>query len=397
MRRDDDDIFDMLGISTREDSYTDLLVYAFECRPSFRGGFVRKFVPSCKVNSDSGWACIVRRPIKVKGIPPLAKPDGSWPEQLAPDLLLVNRQAGKVVLIENKIHAGAGTEQRLYAHAEFKRRLRSELVGDRAALPDEEVDCFYLSLDGEGLPAGFKDLRHRDLVELFGPEDRCENCNLGRLLDEYCRRVAEHAEWRERVLEDIPLKDYFVPHGLITEEQLFDKLLAEVDEVLTAVGVTARVADERLQHEGGIDFWRGWAKGSWTGEGYKEWNDGATANRVQFSLLYSGPDGKRKLRLRLEYHCGLPKKKFDQLPEEFTSAYRSRRNRFWDGLQSRQVEMENVGYSLRNYWYFLAGRQFDQGMNTHAFLKEVRQMIRVAVPIVDGLLCDHDDGPGHSI
>ena len=229
MPHDDDDVFDILGIGSREDHYSNLLAYAFGCRTAFRTNFLHTFVPFWTSYSDGRWSCYLRRPIATKNLATSAGTGDLWPTKLSPDLVLMEEQFGKAVLIENKIHAEAGAQQHLYTRPEFHRKLQLDFVRSGMSLPPEpEVVCFYLSLDGRECPVGFKDLRHRDLVALFDPADRSTSSNLGRLLDEYCRRVTEHAEWSQQPLQEVALKDFFQPHKLITEEQLFLKLLDRV-------------------------------------------------------------------------------------------------------------------------------------------------------------------------
>ena len=379
-----DDIFDILGIATKEDSYTDLIAYAFQCNADFLARFVRAVAPEWSEIPDGGWQCFVRRSVETKG---LDSTGVHWPKKLCPDLTLVLPEHGKVLLIENQIHASAGEHQtKLYLRAEFHQKLIShykERIQNKWPC-QPQVKCVYLSLDGREQLKGFVNVRHADIVKWI--ETTLPVNNLGRLLEEYRRRVLEHATWSESRLDSVPLQDYFIPRKLITEEQLFLRLLDAVE-----AGMISRSFSRVNQMVGGntgagISWFRGWAKRDWTGGDFETKASGKDAYRLQYTLIWKGPNSQRRLELHLEYHCDMAKPRFKDKPKAFQDEYLKRRDIFCNALQHNKTRMEASGWCLQKEWYFLAKKEFTLSMCTDELIAGVQRIIQDTTPIVDNLL-----------
>jgi len=71
-------IFEILGISTREDSYTDLIAYAFNNSDTFR----QKMLTNLNERDDGNWKFRTRPPIQIK--------DNDSRKKDVPDMILLN-------------------------------------------------------------------------------------------------------------------------------------------------------------------------------------------------------------------------------------------------------------------------------------------------------------------
>ena len=167
-------IFDILGIGSREDSYTDLIAYAFEHSSEFRQNILTKLG-----EQDYGdWKGWIRPPIPIKS--------KSGRKKDVPDLILFSNKKQKVLLIENKVFSCEGWEQtKRYASDEFKKNflenavpynfwrngIRKRLImerviekdlGERITIIPENIIKYY---------EGYNEGRNENSDSTIGPDD----------------------------------------------------------------------------------------------------------------------------------------------------------------------------------------------------------------------------------
>lgn len=131
------DIFDILGVSSREDTYTDLIVNAFNEKKhtDFRMKTVKFFGGNNECISDV--FLTTRKTFKLEGVTKIRT-------KLLPDIILHLPSEKKVILIENKIFSQEGHNQTLdYASDEALKAIKN-------SYPDiHKIEYFYMTLHGD--------------------------------------------------------------------------------------------------------------------------------------------------------------------------------------------------------------------------------------------------------
>lgn len=187
------DTFDLLGISGREDPYTDLLVNAFNLDRQFRDRFLR-FVGE---RPGGGWVAQSR--VRVK------RADSRQAD--VPDIVLHNDSTSRIVLVEVKIWSGEGVNQlERYSNPEFSAVIAKRLLGSPKF---RSCNLVYLTLDTKEIETRgvfeqktFDELRAVVLSKGFSGRTRLHG-----LLRELDDRLAQRACWKP--LDSGSLSDLF--------------------------------------------------------------------------------------------------------------------------------------------------------------------------------------------
>lgn len=128
------DVFEILGISGREDSYTDLVKNAFDNNQEFKRNFCKFFANDVSddfilsVRNSRTYIKLTERKTEI------------------PDMLLYSRQKSEIILIENKIFSFEGYKQtERYSSPDF-----IGIVKKNLNMPNAKFDkFFYVTLDGK--------------------------------------------------------------------------------------------------------------------------------------------------------------------------------------------------------------------------------------------------------
>ncbi|MBD3402642.1 hypothetical protein GF420_07080 [candidate division GN15 bacterium] len=198
-----DHIFEILGVTAREDSYTDLLCHAINNCEEFRLRFLNGVLAVFRPDEPE---CFTRRecvPDPKTGQPPAI-----------PDLILSWTDPPFHVLIENKIHSVEGLDQTLKYQA------------------CEADKYFYLTLVGEtAKSAKFESITWQQILE------HCNGCKnsdpkLQLLLDELWERLGEYYDLPQPKPTE-SLVDYVINqdnHRLVTTSHRFRRYVAAMCE-----------------------------------------------------------------------------------------------------------------------------------------------------------------------
>ncbi len=270
------DTFDLLGVSGREDSYTDLIVHAFNQDAQFRS-LMLKFVDA---RPGSGWHARHRVKVPVPG-----SRKGN-----VPDIVLFDERQ-QIVAIEVKVWSGEGSEQLFrYSSSEFKSGLTRKLYGDDVVLGQSDRESFrliYLTLDpypvdtaGEFTWKSFDELQAEVLSAGFNKRSRLHG-----LLREFNVRIAARRNWE--ISPEITLAEMFEggPKMLSSRERLetFVRSCISGDSFSFNSGVV-----NNPQHgETALvqAFKSGWTSNSATPAGF------ADSFNVHFEFQWLGADG----------------------------------------------------------------------------------------------------------
>ncbi len=129
------DVFDVLGISGREDSYTDLLKFAFDNNEHFKKNFSKYFSGNAIKQYDD-YKLWVRKQLPAIKL--------SERKKEVPDMVLFSKINNDFVIIENKIFSGEGYKQTLrYSDEGFLIIVRGVLGLNEKAI----AKFYYVTLD----------------------------------------------------------------------------------------------------------------------------------------------------------------------------------------------------------------------------------------------------------
>jgi len=305
-----DEIFNILGVYSREDCYTNLIAYAFNHHFAFR----KELLVKLEEDDDQNWTAELRPQVLIRS--------NTKRKKDVPDLLLVNRLAKKACVIENKIFSGEGWEQtKRYASDEFKKGLIAHLK-----VKELTLRYFFLRLD-ETKPASsqFTTLSYSDIANCI--PQRLGDSNLDILLAELREQIHEYEEWprprdTERIIEYLNRGNRLV-NSTRTFQLTVDTLFPRQRGFEREFGKTG--------HRGsGNILYCVWYKDLWRGEAYSEETDGTACYDIHFEFQWDTKKEKETLWLFLHYHTNpyMTKKVLGEKPETFRRGYTRARNKF---------------------------------------------------------------------
>jgi len=357
-----DHIFDILGIGSREDSYTDLIAYAFEHSREFR----KNILNSLGEEDRGGWKSKKRPSV------PIRKSEKGKRKDI-PDLILFNKETKRALLIENKIFSGEGWEQtERYASDEFKTSLKEHFKMEYCNLK-----FFFLTLDGmEACSSRFKTISYLKISECI-PKTLSDS-KLGILLRELRERIEEYYNWPGIKNDDVVLKYLKNGRGLVNYDKTFKNV---VDNI---------VQNNDLKLEVGVTSNRGcghiplciWQKKNWKSKEYPHQTNGSKCYNIHFELQWNTCDDS--IKLRLDYHTNpyMAKKELKEVSKNFIAEYKKARDNFFNVVKEKAPSKWNISKtSLRIAYY-----SFDKNVKFGELRKTANELVNNMIPIVDNYL-----------
>lgn len=341
MSKDERDLFDILGISTHEDSYTTLLATIFEERQEWAKEYFERVL--CLDAPDGPVEAKTRLHLKHEGG---RKAD-------IPDLVFTfGHPITDIWVVEAKIKSGESSDQlRRYEGEMVRNRIFSAFGVDDAGLGGVRWHYSYLSLEGETptSPTRFRPITYEPLREILpaNPDLATElfhahSCLRSRFVDYY--KARDEVTEGKAPSDSTPLEDYLNDAwGLIDERNKFHWLMERIAKDLG-----------EPQFEFGIAQNRAFAKPMcrtrnlhWQGEKYGE--DKASLREcfdIHLELqLISGDSVSFVLHYETNpYMPGLNNK--EQIPGEQRRGYWELRREFAEALGQRREELEDAGWKL---------------------------------------------------
>jgi len=354
-------IFDILGIGSREDSYTNLIAYAFEHFPEFKQNILTKLG-----EQDYGdWKVCIRPQIPIKS--------GRGRKKDVPDLILFSKEKQKVILIENKLFSLEGWEQtERYASDEFKRGLINFLNFDTTP----ETKYFFLTLDdAKPCSPSFKTISYSEISECI-PND-LNNSKLDILLKELKERIDEYYNLQPPEENEIVL-DYLIKNvsGLVNEYRTF-KIL------------TDNLLDRQFLKELGITKNRGnfyipycsWYKEKWRGKEYPKEKDVSKCFDIHFELQWDTREEQENLTLFLHYHTYpyMTQKELKEVEEYFVEKYQKARDKFYNYIKEQSPPKWNIRKAFLRIAYYT----FDKEIQFGELKEKVNTLIENMTNVID--------------
>jgi hypothetical protein len=356
-------IFDILGVTTRENSYTSLFCAAFNEKPEFRRQLLAQIAPEWGAAENSTWRARQQVGVSFSN------------KKLILDLVCFDEKQCRILVVENKLFASEGPGQEHYTKAKEEILCALEL---KSGWQEWCWKFAYLTLPGESSPTKcYICVSHGDLALKI--EKPTTDSNLDRLLFEYRELIEDRDAWLKNGCQR-RLCDVFSPSVLVREDERYvivaDCFSAAGDALKLIKGKGYEPPEEKKQNTGhGIEWFRRLENPLWPSG--PEVND--RKYQACFCLLYRAKADRRYLSLRLDYNCG-PKKEVKLITE-----CNAIRNRFADALRQRKSDLE--GWTLRNDWYFQASVNFDLD-SSKLTLAEWRQEITGHLGRAAGVLDD---------
>jgi len=214
------DVFDILGISTKEDSYTNLIKYLFDNWKYFKNKFIEKFADNTK---DEFWLetrntyNLINNNINIE--------IENSRKKIVPDMILHSKE--EIIIIENKIFSGEGYKQ-TDAYSEEK---YLEKIKEKFNIKKAKFKFYFMTLDGiKASSNNFKSLKWSELIR-YCCDDTSEINSDKRLIilvDDLVKRC-EHYENLPKPQTTESIYTYLNKRSkFITNEKLFKIYMTEV-------------------------------------------------------------------------------------------------------------------------------------------------------------------------
>ncbi len=357
-------IFDILGVGTRENSYTDLIDYAFTHNKDFR----QKFLELLGEQDYSDWECKVRPNITIKS--------GRGRKKDVPDLILINYKSKKICLIENKLFSGEGWEQtKRYASSEFRTALKKELQ-----IKPKNIKFFYLTLEGiSPVSSNFKTVSYLGILN-FLKEISLGNSKLDILLKELQERLEEYYNWNKPKDNEIVIDYLKRTRRLVNWEKTFRIVSENVfnkKEFKKWFGITGNCGS------GYIPLCQ-WYKMSWIGKKYPDEKDGTKCYNIHFEFHWDTRQDWENLTLYLHYETNpyMTRKQMESIESNFIKKYTKARDDFFKYIK----ESAPNGWKISKTSLRIAYYTFNKSIKFRELQEQMYKLINVMSPHIDEYL-----------
>ncbi len=363
-----DHIFEILDITSREDSYTSLIKTAFNYDALFR----RNFLSLLGADPSIQWEAEMRKAV--------FSAIGAKSRKDIPDLILRSCSSNEAYVLENKVFAGEGIEQtNRYASDEFKKALKKKFG-------TTDIHYFFLALDPETRPndATFSSINLQEIFQLQSSID--PSSKIGVLMEEAKLRITEYVDLAppqpdEKILSYMQAANFHLltPHRAF--QVLTRDLVASHSLTHTYFGLTNNPGS------GTIPL-RLWAKPAWIGKPFDAPNSrGKACFNLHFELQFFEREKKFVLFLHHETEPYLPRKRFETLSPDFCESHLEARARRVELIRSNLPRYWNQSYPS---WLKLAHREFHEPevVTYSSFKAQIERIIRETIPVIDGAIAN---------
>lgn len=215
------DIFDILGISTKEDSYTNLVKYLFDNWKDFR----RKFIEKLAENSKEEFELETRNTYNLINDINIEIQVEHKRKKIVPDMILHSRE--EIIIIENKIFSGEGYKQT----EEYSKKEYLQAIKQKFNIKNAKFNFYFMTLDGiKAYSPNFKSIKWSELItHCCNDTSEIENDErLCILVDDLVKRC-EHYENLPKPENTESISTYLSKRSkFITNEKLFKIYMTEV-------------------------------------------------------------------------------------------------------------------------------------------------------------------------
>ena len=149
------DVFDILGISRKEDSYTNLVKYLFDNWNYFKQKFIEEFAENTKdefeLETRNTYSLINDIDIEINV--------EHHRKKILPDMILHSKK--EIIIIENKIFSGEGYKQTI----EYSSKKYLDVVERKFNIKHAKFNFYFMTLDGiKAYSPNFKSIKWSKLI-----------------------------------------------------------------------------------------------------------------------------------------------------------------------------------------------------------------------------------------
>lgn len=369
--------FDILGIGAREDSYTDLIDYAIKYNSEFRTRLMKLLVSD---DTDRKLKTCKRTPVSIA-----SQTGGRERNKDIPDLVLVDEEKNRIVIIESKLFSWEGWAQlERYASKEF----RTSLAIQHKLVDPKFINVFLTLDDIKPGSSEFTAIKFKDVAD-------CVPKNLGTtkldmLLMEFKDRVEEHHNWPGPSKDDVALEYLKNTKRLVGGQQTFHKfctnLLDDVHDFQREFWVTANRGCAFIPL---VLFYR---KQHWSSGKIAPSHDDGTKNfNIHFELQwYTREPGYLNLYVHYETQPYKSRKDLNGETPNFRKGYQETRNDFFSQLKQHTSELRD--WNLRNSFLQMAYYKFDENMTFGNLKDKTLGLVTDMSKVLDECICKTFDG-----
>ena len=246
-----DHIFEILGIGSREDSYTDLIHYAFENNTEFK----KKLLKLLNEQNFNDWKAITRPSVTIVS--------ETGRKKDVPDLIIFSKKAYKILLIENKVFSGEGWKQtERYSSDDFKNSLTKDLVKKEKMVENPKFKFIFLTLYGkEPSSSNFLTKSYKDIANCI--PQTLSNTKLDILLTELKERINEYENWPLPKENDVVLNYLHNTNRLVNSYRTFTIMSKNLIDTKNVPVVECSITANRGSGYIPLCIWQ---KDEWKGE-----------------------------------------------------------------------------------------------------------------------------------
>lgn len=354
------DVFDILGIGSREDSYTDLLAVAFQV-PQMKDAILRSFGEENHI----AWKLKTRYPVQI------SKPGGRKKD--VPDMVFFNPELRKTIIVENKVFSGEGWEQtKHYSSNEFRERLEKRL-----GFPIEDYKFFYLTLDGTPPSSeDFTPIKFYEIIETM--PDKIDHHRFDMLLEDFRERIRRYEQWESPSSDSIVIDYLNRTDGFVNYRRTMTKLC---EGLLDSNEFERWTFETQNPGYGSIPLSL-WRKPHWISE-HADKVSGDRCFNIHFEFQWTMKEDDKKLKYYLHYEMNpyQPRKKISQ-NQEFIDKFITQRDSFYEHLKTSGIRE----WKLHKHWLQMASYDFDLEIRYGRLKNEIRSLSSQMSEVVDNYL-----------
>lgn len=359
-------IFDILGVSAREDSYTNLIACYFNDNEQFKNDLLSEL----KARKASDWEAKTRLPIKLKGS-----------RKIIPDLILFSKKQNQIIIIEVKVFANEGKDQTdLYSEIRRMEQLDKELK-----LENSEKLFYFLTLNGNGAKSKHFENINFSLVEKLLPSITLPRTKLEILIAELKFRLKEYYEFPAPGPREVALEYLKNTYRLVNQQRTFEKL---IDFVLPRSGRFEYKTGTSNNQGDGLTYYIYWYKEGWEGEKIEKAKSGRNCFEYHFEFHWHTNNKKTPLAIYLHYHVhpyktkGALKKlqKQEVINSQFINEYNERRDQLFHYLKSNCLDSK---WTHKNTFLRLAQYEFSKSITVEELKDEIEHLVNQLEAVID--------------
>jgi len=386
-----DYIFDILGITSREDSYTGLICNAFQNLEEFRKNIIENFF-ELKTQMDKTWKVKVRPNVSY-----VKKDEDNEKSRTkdCPDMIFYSvndDNIENIVIVENKIFSGEGWKQtERYVSDKFKNQIKN-FEGKNTE--NAKYKYIYLTLDGEK-PASdeFNPKSYDELIKCI--PNKLGNSKLETLLDELRLMIQERLNF-PLPKDDDTSKGFLdtKSEGLVNNILKFRRLsnylfenLRKKENFKDDFGLSGNRANT-------IYLYQLWKKGIWASDEIDKQKYSEPNYHIHFELQFRiSSSNYLELCLHYETNPYLYRQEFKKKGKEIVELYDQKREAFYNKFNEKKEELEN--------WSIGTRRQKGKNSNQIAKIKlnkkpqmidfsvfELKQFLEVEINTITPIITD---------